>query len=69
MNKCKIIIGKCSICGHVRESDQDRVCPMEIYDPVEQWKPHYESNPLEKLLMILVSVAGCFGIAKAFGVY
>ena len=69
MNKCKITIGKCNICGHVRESESDHVCPMEIYDEVDQWKPYYESSLTEKLAIALIAIAGCFGLAKVFGIY
>lgn len=66
MNKCKIIIGKCNICGHVRGSDQDRVCHMEIYDPDEQWICPETKTP-DRFMMALIAIAGCAGIAKFLG--
>ena len=69
MNKCKITIGKCSICDHVRESDQDRVCPLEIYSHADISGIPYEYSVIEKILMVVIAIAGVFGLAKAFGVY
>ena len=67
MNKCKITIGKCSICGHVRESDQDSICPLEIYSSADMSGIPYEYSVIEKILMAVIVIAGLAGLAKALG--
>lgn len=61
--ECKEV-GICQTCGDVFHGEQKR-CPMEIYD---EGYP-FEAGTTDKLLMILIAIAGVAGLAKAFGVW
>lgn len=60
--------GICPTCGEVFEGES-KGCPMEIYDPVEQWVSPHDIPVTDKILMVVIAVAGLFGLAKAFGVW
>ncbi|MDP5205484.1 hypothetical protein ORI99_00265 [Alishewanella sp. SMS9] len=56
--------GICQTCGDVFHGEKKQ-CPMEIYDDGYP----FETGITDKLLMVLMSIAGAAGLAKAFGVW
>lgn len=62
--ECKEI-GNCPACGDVFDGTKKR-CPLELNDYDGEWV--YPTAPLsEKLVMLLIAIAGAAGIAKALG--
>jgi len=70
MNKkhCKVEcneVGICQTCGDVFDGTKKR-CSLELNDYDGEWV--YPTTPLsEKLLMLLIAIAGAAGMAKALG--
>lgn len=58
-------IGICPTCGDVFDG-KIKSCPMEIYDPFDQWICS-ETKMADRVMIALIAVAGCAGIAKFIG--
>lgn len=53
----------------VKEHDGETICPLEIYDEFDQWKCPADQSNCEKILLLIVAIAGAAGLAKALGIW